>query len=251
MSLHVSLILPTYNERENIIPLILEIHQCLSAWTHEIIVVDDQSPDGTYQLVADAGFPFVRPLLREGERGLAKAIRHGIDHAQGENVVVMDSDFSHQPQELSLLVSALGRYECALATRFLHGGRGMNPTRHLLSHAFSIFVNTLVGGTASDVLFGFFAMRRSALRRVNLGKIFYGHGDYYMRLLNEIQQQKISFLEVPAIHNPRRAGWSKGNLLRIFVLYTEAAFKLAAGTRTAQARAFLRRVKGEKKDSLG
>jgi dolichol-phosphate mannosyltransferase len=96
----VSVILPAYNEKDNLVPLIADIHKYLTAYHHEIIVVDDNSPDGTYGAVRDLNLPFVKPILRVDNRGLANSIRYGIENAKGDAIVVMDSDFNHKPEYL-------------------------------------------------------------------------------------------------------------------------------------------------------
>jgi dolichol-phosphate mannosyltransferase len=97
----VSVILPTYEEAGNIVDLIRAIIESFPAgWEHEIVVADDNSPDQTFEVVKAAfeGNPGVVPLLRTTDRGLAKAIRAGIEVSRGEQILVMDSDFTLFPQ---------------------------------------------------------------------------------------------------------------------------------------------------------
>src|SRR5438477_11942853 len=99
----VSVILPTYNESGNIVALVQEILKVMpTGFQSEVIVVDDNSPDQTFN-IAEAAFatnPMVRVLLRTTDRGFAKSIRHGIENAKGDSVVVMDTDFTHDPKEI-------------------------------------------------------------------------------------------------------------------------------------------------------
>lgn len=120
---YVSVILPTYNERGNIGLLIDAIYHELTGYEHEVIVVDDNSDDGTYAHVVEKACPFVRVFLRIDNRGLAYAIRFGIEQAHGSVIIVMDSDFNHQPQYIPFMLRQLSYYDCVTALRFISGGR--------------------------------------------------------------------------------------------------------------------------------
>src|ERR1022692_1368723 len=100
----ISVVLPCYNERENVSKLVVAIHDELREYNHEIIVVDDNSPDGTYQSLVAGSYPCVVPILRTKDKGFAKSIRCGIEIAKGNIIVVMDSDFNHQPKYLKFMV---------------------------------------------------------------------------------------------------------------------------------------------------
>jgi len=108
-AVHVSVVLPTYNERDNIYPLIQALLNHLADASPEIIVVDDDSPDGTWQVVAEvaAQDERVRLLRRLDERGLTSAIAAGIEQARGDIVVWMDCDFSMPPEVVPRLVAAI------------------------------------------------------------------------------------------------------------------------------------------------
>ena len=103
----VSVILPTYNEVDNIVELVRQIiHNIPLNLDHEIIVVDDNSPDHTFQVVQDAfqGQADIVPVLRTTDRGFAKSIRAGIEKATGDKILVMDTDFTHDPVEIPKLL---------------------------------------------------------------------------------------------------------------------------------------------------
>jgi len=119
-AVHVSVVLPTYNERDNIYPLIQALLNHLADASPEIIVVDDDSPDGTWQVVAEvaAQDERVRLLRRLDERGLTSAIAAGIEQARGDIVVWMDCDFSMPPEVVPRLVAAVdGGYDLAVGSR--------------------------------------------------------------------------------------------------------------------------------------
>jgi dolichol-phosphate mannosyltransferase len=121
-----SVVTATYNEAENIGPLLAAISQALGSIqrSYEVLVVDDNSPDGTAKLVdaAATGDPNIRLLSRIGERGIGSAYLHGIRHSSGKIVCTMDADFSHPPSRLPELLAAAEDGSLVLGSRFLHKG---------------------------------------------------------------------------------------------------------------------------------
>ncbi len=224
---HVSVILPAYNERGNILPLTHAIHEALGPISHEVIIVDDNSPDGTYEEVVAAKLPYVRVFLRQQDRGLAKSIRHGLEQAQGDKLIVMDSDFNHPPQDLPFIVAALDHYEAALGTRFVYGGNMTSLLRYHLSWLFNIFVRFTLGGAITDNLSGFFGIRRKALNGLAYDEIFYGYGEYYIRLLYELQQRQLNIVQFPVAYGRRLQGQGNTNFLPTFIKYTSATMSFA------------------------
>ena len=118
----VSVVLPCYNEKGNILALIDAINNELHFIAHEIIVVDDNSPDGTFLHVHEKNIPFVKPVLRTSDPSLAKSIRRGLEEAKGNILVVMDSDFNHQPLYLPMMIKNMEFYDCVSGSRFVYGG---------------------------------------------------------------------------------------------------------------------------------
>jgi len=222
----VSVILPTYNEAGNIVPLIDAIHSEIKDYEHEIIVVDDNSPDGTYQIVLDLGYPFAKAICRTSDPGFAKSIRYGLENAKGNLFVIMDSDFNHQPKYVLFMIQALSFYDCVIGSRFLYGGRGLNNKRHLLSWSFNIFLRLITDGAITDSLYGFVAIRREVIERCNYEDIFWGFGDYCIRLIYYIQKNNDTILQVPMIDGMRRAGRANRLSLRVVIQYTVTVIKL-------------------------
>lgn len=222
----VSVILPCYNESENIIQLIDSIHSSISDWKHEIIVVDDNSPDGTYELVQGKNYDFVRAIKRESHPSLAKSIRCGIEYSLGEDIVIMDSDFNHQPSELPVMLTNLQFYDCVLGSRFVYGGKMENRFRHLCSWLFNIFVRILTRKFITDSLYGFIAIKRVKLYDVNFDEIFWGFGDYGIRLMYYLQRNKISILQVPSVLGKRLGGQGNSAFIRTLMAYTKSTFEL-------------------------
>ena len=223
----ISVILPTYNEKSNILLLIEAIHSELSDYDHEILVVDDNSPDGTYQAVLGLNYPYIKAILRTDNRGLANSIRCGLENTEGAIFVIMDSDFNHQPKYLPFMIQALSHYDCASASRFLYGGKMNNRLRHILSWTFNIFVRLMTGGAITDTLYGFFSIKREVIQQCNYNDIFWGYGDYFIRFLYYLQKNKVRILQFPAINGERKTGVSNRAFLKTFSQYFAATTRLA------------------------
>ncbi|MBA7536262.1 Undecaprenyl-phosphate mannosyltransferase [subsurface metagenome] len=219
----VSVILPTYNEKENIPSLIDAIHNELANYNHEILVVDDNSPDGTYQAVLNLNYPYVQAILRVKNRGLANSIRCGLENAKGSIFIIMDSDFNHRPEDIPFMVEALSHFDCVVGSRFLYGGRGVGPGRHLLSWSFNIFLRLVTDGRITDSLYGFLAIHREVIEQLNYDDIFWGFGDYCIRLMYYSQRQGMTILQVPMITSERLSGRENRQFVRVFIQYTIAA----------------------------
>ena len=227
MSPEVSLILPTYNESGNILFLIEAAHKHLLPWEHEILVVDDNSSDGTYELVRKSQFPFVRAILREKDPSLAKSIRCGLENARGNILIVMDSDFNHKPEDLPFMVSALQYYDLAIGTRYLYGGSMPSLWRYHCSWLFNIFVRFTTRGHITDNLSGVFSIKREILNSLDCGNIFYGYGEYFIRMLSYLQQKNIRIVQFPSAYGSRLSGQGNSALLKTFWIYLVETLKLA------------------------
>jgi dolichol-phosphate mannosyltransferase len=222
----ISVILPTYNEKGNILSIIEAIHAALVNYEHEILVVDDNSPDGTFNAVVDHHYPYVRAILRIENRGLANSIRNGLENAKGTVFIIMDSDFNHQPKYLPFMIQAISYYDCVTASRFLYGGKMDSRIRHILSWIFNIFVRLMTAGQITDSLYGFLAIKRRVIEECNYDKIFWGYGDYCIRLMYYLQKQKTNILQVPAVNGDRRHGRGNSSFLKVFMQYTVETLKL-------------------------
>ncbi|MDO8567261.1 MAG: glycosyltransferase [Dehalococcoidales bacterium] len=124
MSNSVSLIIPTYKEHDNIAPLMERIHQALHAFDYRVLLVDDDSNDGTAELAASLSSKYpVDIFVRKNKRGLASAVVDGIARATGDTVVVMDADLQHPPEVLPDLVLKIDESaDMAIASRYVPGG---------------------------------------------------------------------------------------------------------------------------------
>lgn len=222
-----SVILPTYNEAGNIIKLTEEIKKELGfkKIINEVLIIDDDSPDKT-GLLAEKYFskiPDVRVIIRKKERGLATAIRKGLEMAVGEIVVVMDTDFNHEPRLVPKLVDKCSTYDIVIGSRYVKGGGMANKERERLSYLFNVMLRIMIQSPVHDNLCGFFAMRRENLDKLNFDKIFWGYGDYFIRLIYFAKEQGDKFTELPSFYKDREYGSSKSQFFKMFRDYFAAA----------------------------
>jgi dolichol-phosphate mannosyltransferase len=222
----ISVVLPTYNESGSILKLIEAIHNNINGYKHEIIVVDDNSPDRTYNIVMNAGLTYVKPILRLNDKGFANSIRCGIENCKGDIIVIMDSDFNHQPKYLPFMIDSLKYYDCVSASRFVYGGSMQNRLRHILSWLFNIFVRIMTGGEVTDSLYGFISIKRDTIQKLNYDKIFWGYGDYCIRLLYYLQKNDIGILQFPAVNGVRIGGKGNSRFFKVFRQYFVEVIKL-------------------------
>ncbi len=242
-TIDVSVVLPTYNERDNICDLIEAIARELDAAgrTYEVLVIDDASPDGTAALVRErfaldasgrgllpSGLGQVRMMVRTTDKGLAKSIRDGLLLAHGRTLVVMDTDFNHDPAMIPQMVEFLNHYDLIIGSRFVMRGGMEDGLRYHFSQAYNIFIRALFQTQIQDNLSGFFAVRRETLLTLAplFDKIFYGYGDYFIRLLLAAWRAQWRILEVPVFYILRRHGASKTGFWSVFKQYTAAVIRL-------------------------
>jgi dolichol-phosphate mannosyltransferase len=221
----VSVVLPTYNEREGAAALCSELLTVTRAaqLSAELLVIDDESPDGTGAHVADVfrSEPAVRVVVRRGQRGLATAIRRGLSEASGDVLVIMDADGNHDPALVPLMVRYARDFDVIVGSRFvLGGGMPTSPFRYSASYIFNLLLRFILGLRVRDSLSGYLAFRRSLLARLPMNAIFHGYGDYAIRLLYQVSRDGRRILEVPTVYRPRKGGASKTR----FVPYAATCF---------------------------
>lgn len=229
----VSVILPTYNEKGNIVPLVTNIIENLSNKNveKEIIVVDDNSPDQTGILAKDtfSGDETIKVFIRTNEKGFASAIRYGIEHSTGDILIVMDTDFNHDPKMIPQMIDLLKYYDIIIGSRYVMNGGMEDHFRYLGSYLYNIFLRQVLRTQIQDNTCGFFSIRRNRLFALNFDKIFFGYGDYFFRLLFYAKNHKYGILEIPVYYQLRKSGESKTSLLPVLGEYTVAALKLRYG----------------------
>ncbi len=167
--MRVSLILPTYNEASNLTEVLERVHETLDPF--EVIVVDDNSPDRTWELAGalQSTYPSLRVIRRVGRRGLSSAVIEGFEAAKGDMFIVMDADLQHDPTLLPRIQNAIGEgAQVALASRYTEGGdtKDWRWIRRMLSRTATHLVQLLVPQGVTDPMSGFFAVRRETYRSV-------------------------------------------------------------------------------------
>jgi dolichol-phosphate mannosyltransferase len=214
--MHSLVILPTYNERENlplIVPALLDIEHL------RILVVDDQSPDGTGELAdrlaAESGGR-VSVLHRQGPRGLGRSYLDGMRHAlktDADVICQMDADLSHQPAELPRLLRASAQADLVIGSRYVAGGSVVNwPLRRaLLSRCANRYIRAVTRVSVNDCTGGFRCWRRDALGRLPLHRVNSDGYAFLVELLWEAVRARFSVVEVPITFIERRHGASKLN----------------------------------------
>lgn len=213
-----SIVLPTYNESQNIIKMLDSIAQTLSPYSAagaEIIVVDDNSPDGTAEIasiyaknISNNKKLHVQVIRREGKFGLSSAIVAGLQSATGDMLVVMDGDFSHPPQVIPSIIDALQDSSCdiVVASRYVKGGSiiGWPFKRRLMSKGATKIAQYGLGIEVKDPVSGFFAFRRHIIRGIKFDAI-----GYKMLLEILVKTKGARVKEVPYTFINRRIGTSK------------------------------------------
>lgn len=229
----ISIIIPTYNEKENSIPLISAIGNACTTnkIDYEIIIIDDNSPDGTGQYIQKkfAEDIRVRCLIRNTERGLGTAILYGITQARGDIIVGMDADFNHPPESIPTLVRALQEQkgDMIVGSRFVKGGGMHGAIRSFGSRVVNAILRIVFGFPIHDNLSGYYAIYKSTLNKMNLKNIYSGYGEYHMRLVWYISRvHKLHIHENPVFFGKRLYGSSKSDLLNMLLSYFAEAWAL-------------------------
>lgn len=207
-------VIPTYNERENIGPL---VRQVLGHDGCQVMVVDDQSPDGTGAVADDLAREFperVEVIHRVGKRGLGRSYVEGFGRALQRDVDLicqMDADFSHDPKYLPSLIAAAADCDLVVGSRYLNGISVVNwPLRRLILSTFANrYIRAVTGLAVQDCTGGFRCWRRNALGRIPLARIVSDGYSFMVEVLFEAARQGCRIGEVPIVFVERRVGTSK------------------------------------------
>ena len=210
----VLVVLPTYNERQNLEPIAGRVRAALP--TADLLVVDDNSPDGTGDLadkLAEAD-PHVHVMHRTDKAGLGKAYIAGFGWAleRGYDVIVeMDADGSHQPEHLPSLVAALNGADLSIGSRWVPGGKVVNwpKTREALSRAANIYTRIMLGLGVRDATAGFRAYRAATLRTISLDQVESTGYCFQIDLTLRVADAGLRIVEVPITFVEREHGASK------------------------------------------
>ncbi len=218
------LVLPTYNEAENVEPIVeaalprlREAAACAGGGDgHHLLIVDDSSPDGTGR-IADrlaARHAGVEVLHRGAKEGLGRAYLAGFDRALGAGadlVLEMDADFSHDPADLPRLVAAASDADLVLGSRYVAGGgvADWGRLRRLLSRSGSWYARSILRVPVRDLTGGFKCFRAASLRRLGLEEVRTDGYGFQIELTYRAIRAGMRVAEVPIVFSERRAGSSK------------------------------------------
>jgi dolichol-phosphate mannosyltransferase len=207
-------IIPTYNEHDNLLPLLTELRDRLPAIS--ILVVDDSSPDGTGELADElaAADARIQVMHRPSKRGLGTAYIEGFRWALAhdfEYVVEMDADFSHRPADLPLLLRKAADHDLVIGSRNIPGGAvlGWSRIRRGISRGGSWYARMILRLPVHDCTSGFKVFRRSALESIDLSRVRSNGYGFQVEVNHACRQAGLRLAEVPIVFPERSRGKSK------------------------------------------
>ena len=237
----VLVIVPTYNERDNLPAIVAAVHEHLAE--ADVLVVDDNSPDGT-GAVADelaAKDPKVHVLHRPGKQGLGTAYVAGFKWALARDyqfLFEMDCDFSHDPKYLPIMLArARSGADLVLGSRYVPGGGTVNwgPMRKFISRGGSLYARTVLGIGVRDLTGGFKCFRRATLEKLDLDSVSAQGYGFQIEMTYRAIKHGMRVEEVPIVFVDRRVGQSKMSK-KIFLEAFTLVWKLRLGGAGAVAR---------------
>ncbi len=225
--MRLSLILPTYNEAKNLPELLRRVHEHVQPF--EVIVVDDDSPDRTWEVgeALRSTYPYLRVIRRVGKKGLSSAVTDGCDAAEGNELVVMDSDLQHDPSLVSRLAEKIEHgADIVVASRYREGGSVGDwvTGRRLLSKFGTYLARKLPNVETTDPMSGFFAVRADVYRAARPSLVPEGFKILF-ELLAAVPRG-VHLDEVPLQFQSRLHGESKLSLL-VQVQFLKQALRIA------------------------
>ncbi len=230
------IVIPTYNESENIEKLIKKIFALQIAGL-EILVVDDNSPDGTANIVSHQqsalGNQKIHLIQREGKLGLGSAYIAGFKKALelgADFIFEMDADFSHDPEDIPRLLESCENADLTIGSRKIKGGKviGWGWTRKFMSNGAMWFSRLTLGLKPRDVTAGFRCFRRPVLESINIDTIKSNGYAFQEELLYRTQKAGYIITEVPVIFIDRQEGKSKlsnKDIIEFFLIILKLKFK--------------------------
>ena len=234
----VSIIVPTYNESQNIVEILKSIHENIPKGIYtETIVVDDNSPDGTGKIVEEYISNFLKIaentiniIHRKAKNGLSSAILNGIQNAKGDTIIVMDSDFSHPPHIIPKMIEAFKQHQCDLviASRYISGGniQGWTTKRKLMSKIATLIAKKGLNVKIKDPMSGFFAFKKNIIKELHFDALGY---KFLLELL--VKTKEINVKEIPYTFENRKFGSSKLDSYTI-IDYFKSVWKLYKNGKT-------------------
>ena len=208
------IIIPTYDERENVRPIAEAIHR--AAGDVDLLFIDDNSPDGTGQILDEmaAELSYVNVLHGEAKQGLGRAYIRGFNWAlerDYEYIFEMDDDFSHNPKEIPHFLEAAAEADLVLGSRYVNGIRITNwpLSRLLLSKGAATYVRLITGMPVTDPTGGFKCFRRRVLEAIPFDKIVSSGYSFQVEMTHSAWRRRFRIKEIPITFVVRCAGYSK------------------------------------------
>ena len=233
------LVIPTFNERENINPLLKSIF-AIKIFV-DVLIIDDNSPDGTKDVVLENKKKFKNHIYlinREKKQGLGKAYIEGFKWAlkkKYKKIIQMDADLSHPPEKLINIIKELDFYDYVIGSRYINGIRVLNwpLNRIILSIGASWYVKLITGLPVKDPTAGFVGYNRSSLLSLNLDKIMFVGYAFQIEMKFKLWNLGYNFKEIPITFKNRTHGESKMNssiiseaIFGVIIIKIKSLFKI-------------------------
>jgi len=225
----ISIMTPTYNEAENVPKLMDLLHKVLKGKSFEIIVIDDNSSDGTAEVVRKLSdrYENIKLLRRRAKIGIGSAYKEGFKASSGDIIAYMDADLSHDPRDLPKLIHALENADMAVGSRFMKGGGiiGWGLYRHLINLGANLLARLVLRHNVKDTTSGYKAYKRRAFEKLVSMSNFGGFSDFDEEMLYLAKRHGLEIKEIPIVFVNREKGDSKLRLGDILA-FTKALFNI-------------------------
>ena len=221
-----AIVIPTYNEKDNIFNIVSEIGHALQRQNIKVIliIVDDNSPDGTANLIKrnipilkeNFNFMDIQVNIREGKLGLGSAYIFGFKKALEQNcdyILEMDADLSHQPKYIPLFLESIQDKDIIIGSRYIRGGSTENWSfrRRLLSRSAGLYARTILGMKVQDMTAGFVMYKSNVLKAINIDQIKSNGFSFQIEMKYNAFKKGFTIKEIPIIFPDRVKGASKMN----------------------------------------
>jgi dolichol-phosphate mannosyltransferase len=215
------ILIPTYNESENIEKLIRKIKAIIPQTA--IFVIDDNSPDGTAKIVRNLENEFLNLhlIFRKKKEGLGAAYINGVAIALKNNfdyIIMMDSDFSHDPSYIPIMLNSMKKFDVVIGSRYIKGGCIKNWPIHrkIMSFIANFMIRILLGSKVKDSTSGFRCIKSEILKKIDCSTIHSQGYSFLYEMLWRIERQKIKIKEIPITFVDRKFGQTKISQTEIF-----------------------------------
>ncbi len=215
----ISIILPTYNERDNLEILVKKILKVLNRENIKgsIIIIDDNSPDGTGKIAQKLSIAYSNKIIyisRKSKQGLGSAYIVGFKKALSlgsKYIFEMDADLSHSPDDIPKFLKTIKKYDLVLGSRYINNGKikNWNLNRKLISKGGTIYAKTILNLPINDLTSGFKCFRRKVLEKIDLNNIQSDGYAFQIELTYKVAQYGFKIKEIPITFHERKRGISK------------------------------------------